>query len=170
MRTRLALLFLCAAFALAAFLLLDEWRFEKLASVAKMQQLWEQDMQMLEENHQLPASWASIREIELSPGSSEALDWLKRLTVPVVVTKKGDYKLQIIFLPWTEAETQGVFLQYDLVDLKSPNNNTVFETNRTIILNGETNWLEQMIKPLLAPSKRQIPTENPSSPPPPKTK
>jgi hypothetical protein len=166
MNKRFALLLLCAAFALAAYLLLDEWRFEKLASVAKLQQLWEQDMQMLEENHQLPRTWSSIREIELTPGSPEALDWLKRLTVPVVISKSGDFKLQILFLPWTEGETQGVFLQYDLMDLKSPNNNTVFETNRTIILNGETNWLEQMLKPLMSKPE----SKRPEAPAPPKKK
>lgn len=156
--TRFSLLLLCSAFGIAAFLLLDEWRFEKLADITKMQQLWEQDMDLLRENHQLPRGWASIREIELTPGSSEALDWLKKLTVPVVVEKNGDFKLQILFLPWTEAGTQGVFLQYDLIDLKSPNNNTVFETNRTIILNGETNWLEHFVNSWLTPeAKRPAP-------------
>lgn len=144
--SRLGLLLLCAAFGIAAFLLLDEWRFEKLSSLKKMQTLWEQDLQMMQENHQLPAAWNSIREIELSPGDQEALIWLKKLQIPVVVDKKGEYKLQILFLPWTEEGKEGVFLQYDLVDLKSPNSNTVYETNRTIMLTGENNWLEQLLK------------------------
>lgn len=143
---RLALLILGAAFAIAAFLLLSEWRFEKLSSLKKMQQLWEEDMETLAESHQLPKAWDSIREIELNPGSPEALEWLKKLQVPVVVDKKGDFKLQILFLPWTEEGKEGVFLQYDLVDLKSPNNNTIFETNRTIMLTGENNWLEQYVR------------------------
>lgn len=143
---RLALLILGVAFAIAAFLLLNEWRFEKLSSIKKMQQLWEEDMESMAENHQLPKTWSSIREIELNPGSPEALDWLKKLQVPVVIDKKGDYKLQILFLPWTEEGKEGVFLQYDLVDLNSKNNNTVFETNRTIMLNGESNWLEQYVR------------------------
>lgn len=144
--SRFGLLLLCAAFGIAAFLLLDEWRFEKLSSLKKMQTLWEQDLQMMQENRQLPPAWNSIREIELSPGSQEALIWLKKLQVPVAVDKKGEYKLQILFLPWTEEGKEGVFLQYDLVDLKSPNSNTVYETNRTIMLTGENNWLEQLLK------------------------
>jgi len=163
---RLALFFLCAAFAIAAYLLLDEWRFEQLSSLAKTQQLWEQDMEMMQENHQLPKAWSSIREIELSPGSQEALMWLKHLQVPVIVDKKGEFKLQILFLPWAEEGKQGVFLQYDLVDLKSPNSNTVFETNRTIMLTGERNWLEEFVKGFFPP--KEVPAR-PATPPP-KTK
>jgi len=168
---RLALLILCAAFATAAYLLLNEWRFEKLSSLKKMQQLWEDDMEMLTENHQLPKAWSSIREIELNPGSAEALDWLKKLQVPVVVDKKGDYKLQVLFLPWTEEGKEGVFLQYDLVDLNSKNNNTVFETNRTIMLNGESNWLEQYVKEIWpdkpTPKPEAAKQEEAAKPPPP---
>ena len=107
MNKRLSLFFLCAAFGITAFLILDEWRFEKLSGVKKMQQLWEQDIELMEDNHQLPAAWFAIREIELSPGSPEALDWLKHLQVPVVIDKKGDFKLQVLFLPWIEEGKQG---------------------------------------------------------------
>lgn len=173
MNRRLALLLLCGAFSIGAFLLLNEWRFEKLSSVKKMQQLWEDDFELMTENHQLPSTWSSIREIELNPGSPEALDWLKHLQVPVVIDKKGDYKLQILFLPWTEDGKEGVFLQYDLVDLKSPNENTVFETNRTIMLKDENNWLEQLVKkywPEENASKPATAKQEPAKPAPPKTK
>lgn len=166
MNQRFALLFLCAAFGIAAYLVLDEWQYEKLSSINKMQQLWEQDLQLMEEQHQLPAGWSSIREIELNPGSAEALDWLKKLQVPVVVEKSGQYKLQILFFPWIEEGKQGVYLQYDLVDLKSKNSNTVFETSRTIMITGERNWLQQLLEQFQTPT----PHPKPTVAPPPKAK
>jgi hypothetical protein len=134
MNKKFALMLLATAFGLAAYVVLDNWRFEKLPLTKKMQKLWEDDMELMADSHILPRGWSSIREIEISPGSDEARAWLKHLQVPVVLDKKGDFKLLIIFMPWNQDGKDGVYIQYDLEDLTSPNKNTVFETSRTIML------------------------------------
>ena len=119
------MLFLCIAFGAGGYFLLDTWRFDK----------------------SLPKIWSSIREIELSPGTEESVSWLKQLQIPVILNKDGNYKLQILFVPWEEGGKVGTFIQYDLVDLKSENSNTVWETTRTFILSDESSWVENIIRP-----------------------
>lgn len=142
MLKRISALLLLVAFGVAAFILLDTWRYENLSSINKLQRLWVEDLQSMGESHRLPAGWNSIREIELNPGALQSADWLKKLKVPVSVRTDGEFKLQVLLVPWEEDGKEGVTVQYDLVNLKS--SNTVWETNRTFILSDENSWLSKL--------------------------
>lgn len=144
MAKRISLLFLCVAFGVSAYILLDRWQYEKMTPIKKMQRLWEEDVQAMQESHQLPAQWNSIREIELTPGDDVSKEWLKNLQVPVVVKKDGAFRLQVMLVPWEENGKQGALMQYDLVDLNSLNSNTVWETSRTFILSDNESWLSEI--------------------------
>lgn len=147
MKKILSLLFLCAGMGLVSNLVYERWQFQKLSAMKKLQQLWAEDLQVMAETSQLPKEWSSIREIELTPGSEDAMDWLKALRVPVEVDKEhGKYKLQVMLVLWEDEGKQGALMQYDLVDLDSGNDNTVWETNRTFLLTSENSWLDHWIQ------------------------
>jgi hypothetical protein len=134
MNNKLGSLFLCLAFGLTAYVLIDFWSFERLPLIKKMQILWEEDLDTMLSEQLLPTSWNAIREIELVPGSADDKDWFKRLHVPIEIKKSGTFKLQIMLVNWEDEGKHGVYLQYDLVDLNSPIHNTVWENSRTLIL------------------------------------
>lgn len=106
-------------------------------------------MQSMQEKHQLPEQWNSVREVELVPGDDLSKEWLKHLQVPIVLKKDGGFRLQVMLVPWEEDGKHGALMQYDMEDLSSPNHNTVWELSRTFILsdNNET-WLSEFEKEL----------------------
>lgn len=143
---RLALLLCCGAFAVAAYVVLDAWQFEHLPTAKKLQRLWEDDMLHMSNTHQLPPAWKSVREIELTPGDEQARQWLRELQVPVTVHKDGQYKLQVMMVSWDDETKLGAYVQYDLMDLNSKNENTIWESNRTFILTDSNSWMSQWLK------------------------
>jgi hypothetical protein len=142
---RLSLLLICLALGVCSFVILDIWHFENLKPLNKLQTLWEEDVNNMREANQLPAAWNSIREIVLTPGDEQAKQWLLNLQIPVYVRKDGQYKLQVMLVTWDDEGKNGVYLQYDMMDLRN-NENTVWEDNRTFILSDENSWFEKYFK------------------------
>lgn len=140
---RIALFLLCGAFGIGAYILLDTWSFFKSSPEKKMQRLWEEDTEALRDAKVLPPQWDSIREVRYNAHDPEAVKMIKKLEVPVRLKKDGDYRLDILFVPWSEDGKTGAFIQYDLVDLKSPNENTIWEKSRTLIISDKNYWLEK---------------------------
>src|ERR1700692_1590925 len=106
----MALFFLCLMFAVLAYVVLDTWRFENLKPVAKLQQLWEEDMLALNQGGRLPSEWSQIREIQLLGGNEESKAWLKQIQIPVHLNKEGTYRLQILLVSWAEEGKIGAYL------------------------------------------------------------
>jgi hypothetical protein len=145
MKRGIAVILIFVAVSVLSFVGYNAWMFAHMNPVERMQKLWDDDMRTLEDGHALPKGWSLIKEIELSPGSDQSKDWLKKLEVPVVLNKNGQFRLQILFLPWEENGKIGAFLQYDLVDLKSEKQNTVWETSRTLIISDKKDWVSKFL-------------------------
>jgi hypothetical protein len=154
---RLSFFLFCVAIGVCAFVILDTWRFENLKPISKLQTLWEEDVAQMADAHRFPPGWNSIREIVLTPGDDQAKRWLHDLQIPVVVHKDGEFKLQVMLVTWEDEEKTGVYLQYDMTDLKSPVENTVWEDTRTFILSDRDSWFERVFK-----HRNPNPTPSPS--------
>jgi hypothetical protein len=140
-----SLLLLLVAFGIGSYTVLDSWRTQKLPVVQRMQEAWITDVEDMESSHLLPKTWSQIREIELN-GDKEAMAWYKKLHTPVVLNKDGNYRLEVLMVPWFQDGKQGALFQYDLIDLKSPQlRSTVWEKSRTIILTEKKTWLDKFL-------------------------
>ena len=103
--------------------------------VERLQTIWAEDLQLLKDHNKLPEAWGRIREIELIPATDTAKDWARNLEVPISVNVTGSHRLEVLLLSWTQDESNGAIVQYNLVDLET--NNMVWELGRTYYLKGE---------------------------------
>jgi hypothetical protein len=111
---------------------IDPIRFWLNSPAARLQALWESDLELLGTAHKLPPQFANIREVALKPATATAKEWAKNLKIPIALNSQGQYRLEILLLSFEEEGTIGAIMQYDLVDLKS--DNLVWEVGRTFIL------------------------------------
>lgn len=100
----------------------------------RLQSLWEEDLKLLADHRKLPDAWNKIREIELIPATDTAREWARSLEVPIEVHSDGSHRLEVLLLSWSQDESDGAIVQYNLVDLKT--NNMVWELGRTYYLKG----------------------------------
>lgn len=161
--------------AIAATLISQHLRFSFANPAARLQILWEQDLQLLRAAKKLPPGFDDVKEIQIIPGSDNAKVWLKEIQVPIKVRNEGQHKMEVLVLTWEEGEVKGAIVQHNLVDLKT--NNMIWELGRTYVLEGDTD-LEKLnpiepetVKPATsapAPSKSEVSDQGSSSHPSPK--
>ena len=98
-------------------------------SSARLYKAWKKDLKALKKKKQLPAGFDSIKEISYTPLSSMAAQWMSHIRVPVSLSHKGKYKLNLEVDHWVEKQKAAAVVHYQLVDIAS--GNTVWEFGRT---------------------------------------
>lgn len=132
MPKKIILLLFCICAGVLSYVTLDYWATNNGIPEKKFEQMWHEDVALLEESKKLPSPWYSIKQIEIYPGDSKAKAWMKNVKVPLESTSNGKFKMEILVLTWEEDGKAGAVVQYDLVDLKTQN--LVWELGRTFIL------------------------------------
>lgn len=96
----------------------------------KIENLWQQDMELLIKSGKLPSQWRSISEVQVEALNDESRQILKEIRVPIVTKPEGDFKLEVTVDSWTDSSKTALVIQYHLLDKKT--NNLVWELGRTI--------------------------------------
>ena len=131
---RAYLLMWCAALAILAFVLLEQWNVRNAPMHQRFERQWAEDVTALEASPKLPKPWFDVSQIEVIGGTPDTKGFLRRVQVPLKVKNpNGQYKLEALVVLWTEDNQNGVMIQYNITDLKT--NNMVYELGRTLVLN-----------------------------------
>ena len=99
-----------------------------LTPQAKFESAWRADLEMMRQNGVLPKVWNDIQSIELRSEPSPARDWLEASKVPIAKNPKGQHRLKIFVIYWTEGTRYGATLEYSLVNTVTQN--TIWEVTR----------------------------------------
>ena len=90
---------------------------------------WKEDLAKLKQNNQLPGGFDSIKEINYSPLSSMAGQWVSGIIIPISVKKDGKYRLNLEIDSWSENNKTAAVVHYQMIEIRS--GNTVWEFGRT---------------------------------------
>ncbi len=99
--------------------------------------LWADDVQLLQENKNLPDELKNVKTVSIQPLNQEATDLIEGGRPPFNTNSKGNLKLEVLLDVWQEdgfentEKQEGVYIQYNLM---SDNGNTIWELSRTILL------------------------------------
>ncbi len=130
---RIYLILWCTALAILAYIVLDYWQVRNAPLYKRFERQWSRDVGSLENSKKMPSPWFDVAEVELIGGNPEGKKWLKQIRPPVgIKNAQGNHKLEVLVVPWHEEGTDGVMVQYNIVNLKSKN--MIFELGRTLIL------------------------------------
>lgn len=134
-RRLLSLIFLVISFTCLAYFgkeVYEILRLQDAGDAEKLYILWERDLQTLQEQNKLHPGWSQIREVVLIGGTPTTKKWLKEIGSPVRINPKGDHRLEVLVLNWTDEGREGAVVQYNLVNLKT--GNMIWELGRTFTL------------------------------------
>lgn len=107
-------------------------KFKNGSPSTRLQILWENDLELLEQASSLPKQWDQIREIKIDAATDNAKKWMQGVYPPITIRPDGTHRLEILVISWEEEKEHGVIIQYNLVELK--NENMIWELGRTLIL------------------------------------
>jgi hypothetical protein len=142
-RPRLGFLFIGAAVAAVAFVLLNMWSARNAPLWKRLEHRWAEDVELMESSGKLPAAWADVKSYDLIGGTPESRAWLKLIHPPLKTNPKGRHRMDVLVVGWEESGKRGALIQYNIEDLKTKN--TVSEIGRTLILSVPPSVFEDWI-------------------------
>ena len=131
-RLRFEFLFIGAAVAAFAFVLLNAWSVRNAPLWKRLERRWAADVTLLEDSGKLPPAWFDVKSIDISGGTPETRGWLKLIHSPLKTNPTGQHRMDVLVVAWEEDGKRGALVQYNIEDLKTKN--TVSEIGRTLIL------------------------------------
>ncbi len=97
---------------------------------AKISKLLKQDLQKLRAKNQLPTAWYQIGEIRIKSLSPVASYWLRDFSLPIPITFRGKYILEMEVDHYQEEGAQSaVIFHFHLLEAQSKN--SIWEFGRT---------------------------------------
>lgn len=127
-----AILIFLAGLSLGVHSIQSFLKFKNGSPATRLQILWENDLELLEQSASLPKAWNQIREVKIDAATDSAKKWMQSVYPPITVRPDGTHRLEILVISWEEGKEHGVILQYNLVELKTEN--MVWELGRTLVL------------------------------------
>jgi len=140
-RLRFEFLFIGAAVAAFAYLLLNAWSVRNAPLWKRFEQRWTADVALMQDSGKLPLAWFDVKEYALIGGTPETRGWLKLVHPPITTNPQGKHRMDVLIVGWEESGKRGALVQYNIEDLVTKN--TVREIGRTLILSVPPTALEE---------------------------